>query len=114
MTKIISVTSKYVRISPSKIDRIISQIRGKTYIEALGILKSIPQKSSVKVWQALKSVAANASTNFSLTKEKLIIFEAFVNQASILKRVQPRARGKAYRIEKKFSHITIRVIQKEV
>ncbi len=113
MTKIISVTSKYIRIAPSKIDKIISQIRGKTYTEALRILKVIPQKSSVKIWKTLKSAASNASTNFDFTKEKLIICEAFVNQASILKRVQPRARGKAYRIEKKFSHITISVLQQE-
>lgn len=99
--------ARNIRIAPSKIDKIIKKIRGKKYSDALNILKSFPQKSGALVWDTLYSAASNASNNLSLSKEKLFISEAYVNQASILKRMRPRARGKAYRIEKKLSHLSI-------
>lgn len=107
--EIVSATSKYVRISPTKVNLILSQIRGKSYKEALQILKYLPQKAGAIVWQTLYSAVCNASNNFSFNKENLIIKEAFVNQGPILKRMQPRAKGKADKIQKKLSHITIRV-----
>ena len=107
----VSATSKYIRIAPNKIDAIISKIRGKSYKEALQILKYLPQKSGAIVWQTLYSAVSNATHNFEFEKEKLVISEAYVNQGSILKRIQPRARGRAYKIEKKISHITIRVAE---
>jgi large subunit ribosomal protein L22 len=110
-TEIISATSKYIRISPTKINAIISKIRGKSYKEALQILKYLPQKAGAIVWQTLYSAVSNATNNFDFEKEKLVVVEAFVNQGPILKRMRPRARGKAYRIEKKISHITIRVAE---
>lgn len=106
---IISATSKYLRVSPTKVDCIIKKIRGKSYREALIILKYLPQKSSSLVWQTLYSAVSNANSNFALEKDNLIIYEAFVNSGSTLKRVQPRARGKAYQIKKRSSHITIKV-----
>lgn len=112
--KTVSATLKYIRISPNKIDRIIKKIRGKSYKEALKILKYVPQKAATMVWQTLYSAVSNASNNFSMEKESLVISEAFVNQGAILKRVQPRSRGRAFRIEKKFSHITIRVCEKQL
>jgi len=108
---IISATSKYIRIAPTKINKILVKIRGKSYEESLQLLKYIPQKSASLVWQTLYSAVSNAKNNFLIDKKKLIIVEAFVNQGSILKRMRPRARGKAYRIEKKFSHLTIRVAE---
>ena len=105
----VSATSKYIRISPTKVDVIISKIRGKTYKEALQILKYLPQKSGAIVWQTLYSAVSNATNNFDLEKENLIISEAFVNQGPILKRMRPRAQGRAYAIQKKMCHITIRV-----
>jgi large subunit ribosomal protein L22 len=107
--KIISATSKYIRISPLKVNLIISKIRGKTYKEALQILKFLPQKSGALVWQTLYSAVSNAINNFDLKKENLTIEEAFVNQGPILKRMRPRARGRAFAIQKKMSHITVRV-----
>ena len=107
--KIISATSKYIRISPTKINLIIAQIREKSYKEALQILKYLPQKAGAIVWQTLYSAVCNATHNFDFEKDSLVIAEAFVNQGPILRRMQPRARGKAYKIEKKISHITIRV-----
>jgi len=108
-TKAISATSKYIRISPTKVDVIISKIRGKSYKEALQILKYLPQKAGAVVWQTLYSAVSNATNNFDLEKENLIISEAFVNQGPILKRMRPRAQGRAFAIQKKMSHITIRV-----
>jgi large subunit ribosomal protein L22 len=105
----ISATSKYIRISPSKVDLVIKKIRGKTYKQALQILKYLPQKSGAIVWQTLYSAVSNATNNFDLEKENLVISEAFVNQGPILKRMRPRAQGRAYAIQKKMCHITIRV-----
>ena len=107
----VSATSKYIRISPTKVDVIISKIRGKTYKEALQILKYLPQKSGAIVWQTLYSAVSNATNNFDLEKEKLIITEAYVNQGPILKRVRPRAQGRAFSIQKKMSHVTIKVAE---
>jgi large subunit ribosomal protein L22 len=107
--KIVSATSKYIRISPSKVNLVISKIRGKTYKESLQILKYLPQKAGALVWQTLYSAVSNAIHNFDLEKENLIITEAFVNNGPILKRMRPRARGRAFAIQKKMSHITIRV-----
>ena len=107
--KSVSATSRYIRISPTKIDVIISKIRGKTYKEALQILKYLPQKAGAIVWQTLYSAVSNGVNNFDFVKENLIIQEAYVNQGPILKRMRPRSRGRAFAIEKKISHITIRV-----
>ena len=105
----ISATSKYIRISPTKVNVVISKIRGKTYKEALQILKYLPQKSGAIVWQTLYSAVSNATNNFNLEKENLVITEAYVNQGPILKRMRPRAQGRAFAIQKKMSHITIKV-----
>ena len=107
----VSATSKYIRISPSKVDIIIKKIRGKTYKQALQILKFLPQKSGAMVWQTLYSAVSNATNNFDLEKENLIIKEAYVNQGPMLKRMRPRAQGRAYAIQKKMCHITIRVVE---
>ncbi len=106
-TKTAFAHAKNLRIAPSKIDKIIKLIRGKKYSEVLKVLKKFPQKPGSVIWDTLNSAAANATNNFSLSKEKLFISEVYVNQASILKRMRPRARGKAYRIEKKLCHLTI-------
>jgi len=110
----VSASSKYIRISPTKINLILGQIRGKSYKEALQILKYLPQKAGAIVWQTLYSAVSNATNNFDLEKEKLVINEAYVNQGPILKRMQPRAKGRAFKIEKKMSHITICVSEKTV
>jgi large subunit ribosomal protein L22 len=109
--KIISATSKYLRISPTKVDIIISKIRGKSYKEALQILKFLPQKAGAIVWQTLYSAVSNATNNFDFEKEKLVIAEAFVNQGPILKRMRARAKGRGFAIQKKMSHLTIRVME---
>jgi large subunit ribosomal protein L22 len=105
----ISATSKYIRISPSKVNLILKKIRGKSYKEALQILKYLPQKAGAIVWQTLYSAVSNATNNFDLEKENLIISEAYVNQGPILKRMRPRAKGRAFSIQKKMAHLTIKV-----
>jgi len=107
--KTVSATSKYIRISSTKVDLIISKIRGKSYKESLQILKYLPQKAGAIVWQTLYSAISNATNNFELEKEKLFISEAFVNKGPILKRMRPRAKGRGFAIQKKMSHLTIRV-----
>ncbi len=116
MKQIISATSKYIRTSPTKIDLIISKIRGKTYKEALQILKYLPQKSGAIVWQTLYSAVSNATNNFDFEKDGLIITEAFVNKGPggrQTKRVRFINKGRQAPIEKKMSHITIRVSEKD-
>lgn len=112
--EIISATSKYIRISPTKIDLIVSKIRGKSYKEALQILKYLPQKGGAIVWQTLYSAVSNATNNFDLSKDKLMIKEAFVNKGPILKRMRPSAKGRGFLITKKMSHITIRVSEEKL
>jgi large subunit ribosomal protein L22 len=112
--KIVSSTSKYLRISPTKVTNVIAKVRGKTYKEALEILKFLPQKAGALVWQTLYSAVSNATHNFQLQKENLVIVEAFVNSGPILKRMRPRARGRAFAIQKKLSHITIKVTEIEI
>jgi large subunit ribosomal protein L22 len=107
--KIVSATSKYIRIGPNKVDVILKKLRGKSYKEALQILKYLPQKAGSIVWQTLYSAVSNATNNFDFEKDNLLINEAYVNQGPILKRIRPRAQGRAFAIEKKMSHITISV-----
>lgn len=109
--KIVSATSKYIRIAPNKISVILAKIRGKTYKEALQILRYLPQKAGAVVWQTLYSAVSNATNNFDFEKENLRIEEAFVNQGPILKRMRPRAQGRAFAIQKKMSHLTIRITE---
>lgn len=104
-------TSKYLRIGPTKIDRIISQIRGKTYKQALDILQKLPQKSAALVWQTLYSAVSNGTNNFNFERNNLFVSEAYVNAGPILKRMRPRARGRAFAIQKKISHLTIKVAE---
>jgi large subunit ribosomal protein L22 len=110
--KTVSSTVKYIRISPTKINIILAKIRGKTYKEALKILKYLPQKAGSVVWQTLYSAVCNGTNNLNFIKENLVIKEAYVNQGPILKRMRPRAQGRAFAIQKKMSHLTIRVAQK--
>lgn len=103
----VRAVAKYIRMSPHKVRRVLNQIRGRSYQEALMILEFLPYDAGGPVWQAVHSAAANASTNYSLDKKKLIIDEAFADEGPKLKRIRPRAQGRAYRILKPTCHITI-------
>jgi large subunit ribosomal protein L22 len=99
----------YVRVTPMKARRVIELIRNMPAQEALTVLKFAPQAASEPVGKVLASAIANAEHNFSLDPETLIVSRAFVDEGPTLKRFRPRAQGRAYRIRKRTSHITIEV-----
>lgn len=99
--------AKYIRMSPQKIRRVLDQIRGRTYQEALMILEFLPYNASGPIWQVLHSAAANAKHNYGLDKKTLIIDTIFADEGPKLKRIRPRAQGRAYKILKPTSHITV-------
>ena len=103
----IRAVSKYVRMSPSKIRRVLRQIQGKTYSEALLLLEFMPYSSCAPIIKVLRSATANARNNFGKDEKKLVIKSAFADQGPTMKRFRPRAQGRAYRILKATSHITI-------
>lgn len=96
-----------VLIAPTKLNLILSKIRGKSYKDALEVFKNTPQKAGYAIWSTLQSAASNAVKNFGFEKKEMCVSRAFANQGTILKRLQPRAKGKAYEIQKKASHVTI-------
>ena len=99
--------SKFIRISPSKIRRVLTQIQGKSYSDALLILEFLPYTSCEPIIKVLRSAAANAKNNLGFDEKNLIVKSAFANQGPTMKRFRPRAQGRAYRILKATSHITI-------
>ena len=108
----VRAVAKYNRVSTYKIRRILDQIRGRSYQESLMILEFLPYKTSEPIWQVIYSAAANAKHNYGLDKKKLIIETIFADEGPKLKRIRPRAQGRAYKILKPTCHIT--VIMKEM
>ena len=103
----VKAVAKYIRMSPHKMRRVIDQIRGRSYQEALMILEFLPYNAGGPVWQVIHSAAANAKHNYGLDKKKLVIEEIFANEGPKLKRIRPRAQGRAYKILKPTCHITV-------
>jgi len=103
----IRAVSKYVRMSPGKIRRVLRQIQGKTYSEALLLLEFMPYASCAPIIKVLRSATANARNNFGMDEKELVVKSAFADQGPMMKRFRPRAQGRAYRILKATSHITI-------
>ena len=101
--------ASYVRVTPMKARRVIELIRDMPAQQALSVLKFAPQAASEPVAKVLASAIANAEHNFSLDPETLIISRAYVDEGPTMKRFRPRAQGRAYRIRKRTSHITIEV-----
>ena len=98
---------KYVRISPRKVKIVLDLIRNKPADLAMAILKHTPKAACEPLEKLLKSAMANAETNHNMDVSKLYIAECSVSQGPTLKRIRPRAQGRAYRINKKTSHITM-------
>ena len=98
-----------VNVTPMKARRVIDLIRNKPASDALSVLKFAPQAASEPVAKVLASAIANAENNFNLDPATLIVSRAFVDEGPTLKRFQPRAQGRAFRIRKGTSHITIEV-----
>ncbi len=101
-----SATLSYARVSVQKACFVLDAIRGKDVQTALGILAYNPRYASSVIEKLLKSAVANAEVK-GMNTENLYIEQCFANQGPIMKRVQPRAQGRAYRIEKRMSHITV-------
>ena len=104
---------KYVRISPRKVKIVLDLIRGKDVATAMAILKNTPKSASEYLIKLLKSAVANAENNFGMDASKLYVSECFVCPGPTLKRIMPRAQGRAFRIFKRTSHITLAVKEKE-
>ena len=104
---------KYLRISPRKVQIVLDLIRGKDVASATAILMQTPKAASEPVLKLLKSAAANAENNHQMDPEKLYVSNTFATPGPIIKRIRPRAKGSAYRILKRTSHITVAVAEKE-
>ena len=99
----------FERIAPRKVKIVLDLIRNKPVDEAMAILKFTPKAACEPLEKLLKSAIANAENNFGMSHDELVVSECYVCQGPTLKRIQPRAHGRAYRINKKTSHIYIAV-----
>ncbi|MFN3406268.1 MAG: 50S ribosomal protein L22 [Caldimicrobium sp.] len=101
--------SKFLLISPYKARLVIDLIRGKKVDEAMNILETTPKKAARLIKKVLMSAVANAENNYGMDIDKLYVSQAYVNEGPRLKRVWPRGWGRASRIIRRMSHITIEV-----
>ena len=99
--------ARHVRISPYKVRIVLNIIRGKSYREALAILENTPKAASDPIRKVLMSAGANAENNLGMGKDNLFVAACYADQGPTLKRVQPVSKGRAYRILKRTSHITV-------
>ena len=104
--------ARHVRIAPRKVRLVVDLIRGKKVGEALAILRLTPRSASPVVEKVLKSAVANAENNLQLDVDELVISSVFVDEGKTLKRFRPRAMGRASKINKRTSHITVVVSEK--
>ena len=104
---------RYVRISPRKVQIICDMIRGQKTDVAMAMMEHTPKMGCEYMIKLLKSACANAENNFEMDPEKLYVKTAYANGGPILKRGRPRAQGRMYRINKRTSHITIVVAERD-
>ena len=105
----VSATARRLQISPQKARLVVDQVRGKPVADALDILNFSTRKSAILVRKVLESAIANAENNEGADIDELRISEAYVNEGMTMKRIRPRAKGRADRIFKRSSHITVTV-----
>lgn len=103
----------HVRMSPRKVKIVLDLIRNKPVDVAIAIVKNTPKAACEPVEKLLKSAVANAETNHNMDKNNLYVAECFACPGPILKRIRPRAQGRAFRINKRTSHITLVLKEKE-
>ncbi len=108
----VQARARYVRMSPYKVRQVLDLIRGLPVEEAEHLLRLTPRAAAGPVAKALKSAVANAEHNYALDAEELMVVEAYADEGPTLKRYRPRARGRASRINKRTSHITVVVADK--
>ncbi len=103
----VKTVEKYIRMSPRKVKYVIDLIKDRSVQEAVDILTFTPRTAAAAVRKAIQSAAANCVENFKMNEDDLFIYEIYVNEGPTLKRFKPRARGRATRIRKRTSHITV-------
>ena len=99
--------ARYVRVTPMKARRVIDLIRGMNAADAQAVLRFAPQAASEPIGKVLDSAIANATNNHAMDARGLVISSAYVDEGPTMKRIRPRAQGRAYRIRKRSSHITV-------
>ena len=104
---------KYLRISPRKVGVVLDLIRNKPAKYAMAVLKNTSKSASEPLYKLLKSAMANAEHNYGMNADNLYVSECYVCPGPILKRIMPRAQGRAFRINKRTSHVTIVLEEKE-
>ncbi|WP_030176135.1 50S ribosomal protein L22 [Spirillospora albida] len=105
--------ARFIRVTPMKARRVVDLIRGLPAAEAQAVLRFAPQAAGEPVGKVLASAIANAEHNFKLDTDTLVVSSAWVDEGPTLKRFRPRAQGRAYRINKRTSHITVVVAPKD-
>lgn len=109
----VKAVAKNVRLTPRKVRLVLDLVRGKDVKEALAILKFTPRNTAPVVSKLIKSAVANATNNQQMNEEKLYVKTIYADEARVLKRWMPRARGSASQILKRSSHITVVVDERE-
>jgi large subunit ribosomal protein L22 len=109
----VSATAKYIRRSTRKTRLVTQAIVGRPVEEAAAILKFMPQGAAKDVAKVLQSATANAENNFDLAADELVVFEATANEGPTIKRWRPRAQGRAFPINKRMTHVTVVVENRE-
>lgn len=104
--------ARYVRLTPQKARLVADLVRGKSALQALDILRFTNKKAARLIEKTLLSAIANATNNLELDEEKLYVSAIMIDQGPVLKRIKPRAMGRADIIRKKTSHITVKVSEK--
>ena len=99
--------ARFVRVTPMKARRVVDMVRGKRVDDALALLRFAPQAAAENVYKLLESAVANATTGEGLSRADLVVTKAMVDEGPTLKRFRPRAQGRAFRINKRTSHMTL-------
>ncbi|WP_017303349.1 50S ribosomal protein L22 [Spirulina subsalsa] len=105
----VKAIARYIRMSPFKVRRVLDQIRGRSYREALIILEFMPYRACEPITKVLRSAVANAEHNNGYDPRDLVVTQAYANQGPKLRRFRARAQGRAYQIHKPTCHITVAV-----
>ena len=108
-TNEVKAIARYIRMSPRKVRRVLDQIHGRSYREALIILEFMPYRACEPILKVLRSAVANAEHNEGLDPASLVVSTAFADAGPVLKRYRPRAQGRAFQIRKPTCHITVAV-----
>ena len=104
---------RHARISPRKVQIVLDLIRNKPAVQALAILRHTPKAACEPLEKLLKSAVANAENNLNLDRNNLVVSECYVTPGPTMKRIRPRAQGRAFRVLKRTSHVFITVKEQE-